>query len=133
MQRRLKAGMIGGGNGAFIGAVHRMAMRLDDEIELVAGAFSSSAEQSRLSGQDLSVDPGRTYPDYESMALEEGKRPRGDRIDFVSVVTPNHLHFPVCATFLKAGFNVVCDKPLAISLAEALELREIVRKSGKVF
>ena len=125
--------MVGGGRGSFIGAVHRMAMRLDDEIELVAGAFSSNAEQSRLSGEDLFIEPGRVYPNYETMALEETKRSAGDRIDFVSVVTPNHLHLPVCTTFLEAGFNVVCDKPLTLSLAEALQLRETMRKSGKVF
>src|SRR5215470_7164029 len=106
MKHRMKAGMVGGGQGAFIGAVHRMAMRLDDEIELVAGAFSSNPEQSRLSGEDLFIEPSRSYSDYEAMALEESKRPAGDRIDFVSVVTPNNLHFQVCTTFLKAGFNV---------------------------
>ncbi len=125
--------MVGGGPGSFIGAVHRMAMRLDDEIELVAGAFSANAEQSRRSGEDLFIEPGRVYPNYQTMALEETKRPAGDRIDFVSVVTPNHLHLPVCTAFLKAGFNVVCDKPLTLSLAEALQLRETWRKSGKVF
>ena len=125
--------MVGGGRGAFIGAVHRMAMRLDDEIELVAGAFSANGEQSRLSGEDLFLDPARVYPEYETMARAEGKRPCEERIDFVSVVTPNDLHFPVCSTFLEAGFNIVCEKPLTLTLSEALQLRDRVRASGKVF
>jgi predicted dehydrogenase len=125
--------MVGGGRGAFIGAVHRMAMRLDDEIELVAGAFSSRPEESRLAGEELFVRPERIYPDYETMAREEARRAADDRIDFVSVVTPNHLHFPICSTFLKAGFNVICEKPLALNLAEAVRLRETVRESKKVF
>jgi predicted dehydrogenase len=133
MKHRLKAGMVGGGRGAFIGAIHRMAMRLDDEIELVAGAFSADPEQSRLSGADLFLDPERVYPDYKTMASAEAKRAPGDRIDFVTVVTPNQLHFPVCTSFLEAKFNVVCDKPLTGSLAEALQLRDAVRRSRKVF
>lgn len=125
--------MVGGGRGAFIGAVHRSAMRLDDEIELVAGAFSSDIERSRLSGNDLGLDRDRIYSDYQAMALAESKLPLSERIDFVSVVTPNNLHLPVCITFLKAGYNVVCDKPLTLDLSEALQLQRAVRDSGKVF
>ncbi|MGB9275707.1 MAG: Gfo/Idh/MocA family oxidoreductase [Terrimicrobiaceae bacterium] len=133
MKRKLKAGMVGGGRGAFIGGVHRMAMRLDGRIDLVAGAFSSNPEKSKLSGEDLFLDSKRVYTDYRVMAAEEARLPKGERIDFVSVVTPNRAHVPVSRTFLEAGFNVVCDKPLAFTLEEALDFREVVRKSGKVF
>src|SRR6478752_6555326 len=100
MARKLKAGMVGGGRDAFIGGVHRMAMRLDGKIELVAGAFSSNAEKSRLSGEDLLLDPKRVYADYRTMAAE-AKLPVGERIDFVSVVTPNRSHVPVSRAFLE--------------------------------
>jgi predicted dehydrogenase len=133
MKRKLKAGMVGGGRDAFIGAVHRMAMRLDGKIELVAGAFSSNPEKSRLSGEDLLLDPNRVYPDYRTMIERELALPAGERIDFVSVVTPNRTHVPVARAFLEAGFNVVCDKPLSFNLEEALELESVVKKSGKVF
>jgi predicted dehydrogenase len=133
MTRRLKAGMVGGGRDAFIGGVHRMAMRLDGKIELVAGAFSSNPQKAKLSGEDLLLDPKRVYADYRTMATEEGRLPAGERIDFVSVVTPNRTHVPVAKTFLEAGFNVVCDKPLAFNLEEARALRDVVRKTGKLF
>ena len=133
MKERLKAGMVGGGRDAFIGGVHRMAMRLDGKIELVAGAFSSNPEKSKLSGEDLFLDPKRVYADYRTMAAEEAKSPVGERIDFVSVVTPNRTHVPVSKAFLEAGFNVVCDKPLAFNLEEALSLREVVKKTDKIF
>src|SRR6516164_1340325 len=109
MTRRLKMGMVGGGREALIGNVHRMAVRLDGGIELVAGAFSSDPEKARRSGEDLFLDPQRVYPDYQTMVQAESKLPAGHRIDFVSVVTPNHLHYPVAKAFLEAGFNVVCD------------------------
>ena len=125
--------MVGGGRDAFIGGVHRMAMRLDGKIELVAGAFSSNPEKAKLSGEDLLLDSKRVYADYHTMAREESRLPAGERIDFVSVVTPNRTHVPVAKAFLEAGFNVVCDKPLAFDLDEALALREVVRKTGKVF
>ena len=125
--------MVGGGRDAFIGGVHRMAMRLDGKIELVAGAFSSNPEKAKLSGEDLLLDSKRVYADYHTMAREESRLPAGERIDFVSVVTPNRSHVPVAKAFLEAGFNVVCDKPLAFDLDEALALREVVRKTGKVF
>src|ERR1700748_3780956 len=133
MARKLKAGMVGGGRDAFIGGVHRMAMRLDGKIDLVAGAFSSNAEKSRLSGEDLLLDPNRVYPDYHTMVERELKLPVGERIDFVSIVTPKRTHVPVAKAFLESGFNVVCDKPLAFNLAEALELQEIIQKTGKLF
>jgi predicted dehydrogenase len=133
MKRRLKAGMVGGGRDAFIGGVHRMAMRLDGKIDLVAGAFSSNAEKSRLSGEDLLLDPNRVYPDYRTMVERELQLPVGERIDFVSIVTPNRTHVPVAKAFLESGFNVVCDKPLAFNLEEAIELEQLVRRTGKVF
>jgi len=133
MKRKLKAGMVGGGRDAFIGAVHRMAMRLDGKIELVAGAFSSSPEKSKLSGEDLLLDPSRVYPDYRTMIERELQLPSGERIDFVSIVTPNRTHVPVAKAFLEAGFNVVCDKPLSFNLEEALDLEKVVQKTGKVF
>jgi predicted dehydrogenase len=110
-----------------------MAAWLDGKIELVAGAFSSSASKSKQSGEDLGLDPSRVYGDYQTMAAAEAKLPPGERIDFVTIVTPNHAHFPAAKTFLQAGFNVVCDKPMTYNLEEARELRDLVKKSGKVF
>jgi predicted dehydrogenase len=133
MLKKLKMGMVGGWRDAFIGAVHRMAAWLDGKIDLVAGAFSSNAEKSKLSGSDLSLDPKRVYASYQTMVEEESKLPAGDRIDFVSIVTPNHVHFPVAKAFLEGGFNVVCDKPMTFNLEEALVLRDLVKKTGKVF
>jgi len=125
--------MVGGGRDAFIGAVHRMAARLDGRIELVAGAFSSDPAKSKASGEDLGLDPSRVYPDYQTMAAAESKLPENERIDFVSIVTPNNVHFPPARTFLEAGFHVVCDKPMTFDLAEANALREVVKSTGKVF
>ena len=133
MSRKLKMGMVGGGKDAFIGAVHRLAANLDGRIELVAGAFSSNPAKSHESGALLLLDPKRVYDSYEAMAEAEAKLPVGQRIDFVSIVTPNFAHFPAAKTFLEAGFNVVCDKPVTLNLEEALKLREVVRRSGKVF
>jgi predicted dehydrogenase len=133
MAHKLKMGMVGGGRDAFIGAVHRMAARLDDRIKLVAGAFSSDAAKSRASGEDLGLDPARVYPDFQTMVAGEAKLPIEQRIDFVSIVTPNHMHFSPAKAFLEAGFNVVCDKPMTFNLDEAKQLRDIVRTTGKVF
>jgi predicted dehydrogenase len=133
MARKLRMGMVGGGRDAFIGAVHRMAARLDGKIELVAGAFSANPEKSRLSGEDLGLDPKRVYSDYETMAKTEAGLPKDQRIDFVSIVTPNNAHFPVAKTFLEVGFNIVSDKPMTFDLAEAIQLRDLVKKTGKVF
>ena len=126
-------GMVGGGRDAFIGAVHRAAAQLDGKIELVAGCFSSTEKKSKLSGQDLFLDPKRVYGDYKQMAKGEAALPPDQRIDFVSIVTPNFSHVPIATTFLKTGFNIVCDKPLGMSLAEAISFRKLVKKSGKVF
>ena len=124
-------GMVGGGRGAFIGQVHRMAANLDGKIELVAGAFSSDPEKSRLSGQDFFIDPERAYGSYEEMAKAEAAREDG--IDFVSIVVQNHLHFAVAKCFLEAGINVICDKPLTVDLQQAKELKRIVEDSGLIF
>ena len=132
-KRKLRYGMVGGGQNAFIGAVHRLAANLDGQIELVAGAFSADARNSRLTGEQLWLNPARVYDTYEQMARTEPGLPAGERMDFVAIVTPNFLHAPVAATFLKAGFHVVCDKPMTLTLKEARTLRETVRKSGRVF
>ncbi|MDE0569104.1 MAG: Gfo/Idh/MocA family oxidoreductase [Verrucomicrobiales bacterium] len=131
MNRKLRMGMVGGGRGAFIGAVHRMAANLDGKIELAAGAFSSSPEKSKLSGEDFFLDPDRVYGSYQEMAEKESARE--DKIDFVSIVVQNHLHFDVAKTFLEAGFNVICDKPMTRTLDEARALRDIVNETGQVF
>ena len=133
LPRKLRMGMVGGGRGAFIGAVHRMAARLDGEIELVAGCFSADPAKSRASGADLHLDPARVYGTYEEMVARESALPADQRIDFVSIVTRNNTHFPVAKAFLEAGFHVVCDKPLCFSLAEGRKLREVVRRTGRVF
>jgi predicted dehydrogenase len=125
--------MIGGGRGAFIGAVHRIAAAMDGRAELVAGAFSSDAARSRASGADFFLDPSRVYGSYKEMAKAESAMPPGRRLDFVVIVTPNYQHFGPARLFLESGFNVVCDKPVTFDLAEARKLRAVVRKSGKVF
>jgi predicted dehydrogenase len=132
-KRKLRYGMVGGGRDAFIGAVHRMAANLDGQIELVAGAFSSDAAKSRASGEDFFLDPKRLYGTYAEMAAAEAALPENERIDFVSIVTPNHLHAPVATAFLEKGFHVVCDKPMTQTLVEAVALREVVKRSGKIF
>ena len=129
--RRLRVGMVGGGRDAFIGAVHRMAMRLDDLIELKAGALSADAERARASGADLMLAEDRVYHDFREMAAREAARPDG--IEAVVIVTPNHLHFPVAQAFLEKGIDVICDKPLATTLAEAKELVRLTQKTGLVF
>ena len=128
---RLRVGMVGGGRNAFIGAVHRMAMRLDDLFELKAGALSADAENARVSGADLGLAPDRVYSDFREMAAREGARPDG--VEAVAIVTPNHLHYPVAKAFLEAGVDVICDKPLSTSLAEVKELVELTRTTGLVF
>jgi predicted dehydrogenase len=133
MNRKLRFGMIGGGRGAFIGSVHRLAAAMDGQAELVAGAFSSDPERSRKSGADLLLDPQRVYGSYTEMAQAEASMPPDRRLDFVIIVTPNHEHFPPAKLFLEAGFNVVCDKPATFSLAQAKKLRTIIRRTGKIF
>ena len=133
LDRKLRMGMVGGGQGAFIGGVHRMAAALDGKIELVAGAFSSSPEKSRLSGEELMLDPNRVYVSYQDMATQEAALPAEKRIDFVSVVARNDLHYDVAKAFLDAGINVICEKPLAFSLEQGKQLAAAVKTSGKVF
>ena len=131
--RRLRMGMVGGGPGAFIGEVHRKAARLDGGIDLVAGAFSSDPRKSKRTGRELYLNPGRVYGGVAEMVEREAALPECERIDFVSIVTPNHLHFPVARDFLKAGFHVICDKPMTLNVKEARELRRLVARTGKVF
>ncbi len=131
INRRLRLGMVGGGPGAFIGAVHRIAARLDDRFDLVAAALSSNPERARAAALELHIVPERAYGSFSEMAAAEAKRP--DRIDAVSIVTPNHLHFAPAKTFLEAGIHVICDKPLTTTVEDALTLAEIVRRSGLIF
>ena len=133
MKRKLRMGMVGGGRGAFIGGVHRRAAALDGNIELVAGAFSSDPKKSSLSGKDFFLDPSRVYGSFQEMVEKEKALPEGEKIDFVTIVVQNHLHFEVAKTFLEAGFNVICDKPVTYDLAQARELKKIITKSKKVF
>ncbi len=129
--RRLRLGMVGGGPGAFIGAVHRIAARLDDRYELVAGALASDPARARAGAAELGIAPERAYGSFEEMAAAE--KARSDRIDAVAIVTPNHLHVAPAKAFLAAGIHVICDKPLATSLADALDLAQAVKDSGLVF
>lgn len=133
MARRLKMGMVGGGRDAFIGMVHRTAACLDGEAAFVAGALSSTPEKALASGRDLGLEDRRNYPTWEKMLEGERALPEGERIDFVSIVTPNHMHFPVAKAFAEAGFNVVCDKPLVHTVEQAEELAAIVKRTGVVF
>ena len=125
--------MVGGGRGAFIGAVHRMAASIDGEIELVCGAFSSNPKKSKLSGQDLYLPADRVYGSYEEMIKKEKALPEGERMDFVSIVTPNHVHYGPAKMALENGFHVVCDKPVCFNLKEAKSLQKIVKKTGLIF
>ena len=131
--RKLKMGMVGGGSDALIGAVHRAAALMDGQIEFVAGALSSTREKALASGQALGLSDERNYGSWEAMLEEESSLPEEERIDFVSVVTPNHLHFPVATAFVEAGINVVCDKPMVLTSEEAGQLIETVEKSGVLF
>jgi predicted dehydrogenase len=130
-RRRIRLGMVGGGPGAFIGAVHRIAARLDDRYEFVAGALSSDPERGRSFAIELGIAPDRAYGSYAAMAA--GEAARRDRIDAVAIVTPNHLHHAPAKTFLEAGIHVICDKPLTTTVADALDLAETVRRTGLVF
>ena len=131
IRRRLRLGMVGGGRGAFIGAVHRIAARIDDRYELVAGALASDFERAKASADDLHIAPDRAYGNFADMAQAEAGR--DDGIDAVSIVTPNHVHFPVAKEFLEAGIHVICDKPLTTNLADAQALSELVNRTGLVF
>ena len=131
LNRRLRLGMVGGGRGAFIGAVHRIAARLDDRWQLVAGALSSDPERARLSGEDLLLPPDRIYGDFQDMAQREAEREDG--IDAVAIVTPNHAHAAAAEAFLKAGIHVICDKPLTTTRQEADRLAQLAREAGLIF
>jgi predicted dehydrogenase len=133
MSRKIRMGMVGGGRGAFIGGVHRMAAALDGMIELVAGAFSSNPEKSRLSGEDFYLPANRVYGSFEEMILQEKKLPEDKRMDFVAIVTPNHVHFEPAKMALQNGFHVVCDKPLCFNMEEAKELEQLVEETGLIF
>ena len=127
---RIRLGMVGGGRGAFIGAVHRLAARMDDQYEFVAGALSSDPARSRASGKELGLVPERNYADFTAMAKAEARR--ADGIEVVSIVTPNHMHYPAAKAFVEAGIHVVCDKPLSLNLKEALALKKLLAKNPKV-
>ena len=129
----IKYGMVGGGQGAFIGEVHRLAARLDGKIELVCGAFSRDADNCKATGAALGLDPSRCYADFNAMMAGEAALPESERMNFVSIVTPNHVHFPVAKAALEAGFHVLSDKPATLNLKEAKQLRKIVEASGKSY
>lgn len=129
--RRLRLGMVGGGPGAFIGAVHRIAARLDDHFELVAATLTSDPARSRAAAMELHIAPDRAYGSFEEMARAEAAR--ADRIDAVSIVTPNHLHHAAAKAFLNAGIHVICDKPLTSTLEDAFDLAAMVRRTGLIF
>lgn len=131
--RKIRMGMVGGGQGAFIGAVHRMASAIDGQIELVCGAFSSNPERSKASGKDLFIPEERVYANFEEMILKEKELPEGERMDMVSIVTPNHVHFPPAKMALENGFHVVCDKPLCFNMEEAYALQKLVKETGLIF
>ena len=133
IKRKIRMGMVGGGHGAFIGGVHRIAAALDQQIELVCGAFSSDPDRSKSSGQDFFLPEARCYCDYATMMAEEAKLPEGERMDFVAIVTPNHLHFPAAKAALEAGFHVLSDKPATFNLAEAKALAEMVQNTGLLY
>lgn len=130
---KLRLGMIGGGQGAFIGAVHRIASRIDDEYELVCGAFSSDPEKAKASGIALGLPADRSYTSYKELIEKEKQLPESERVQVISIVTPNHLHFEPAKLALENGFNVILDKPMTFSLAEAKELEKVVKASGKRF
>ena len=133
MSRKIRYGMVGGGRGAFIGAVHRIAAAMDQQIELVCGAFSSDPERSKASGADFFLPPDRCYGTFEEMIRAEAKLPEGERMDFIAIVTPNHMHFPPAKLALENGFHVLSDKPATLNLAEAKKLAAIVKQSGLLY
>ncbi|WP_353151101.1 Gfo/Idh/MocA family oxidoreductase [Pollutimonas bauzanensis] len=135
MHRRIKLGMVGGGRGAFIGAVHRMAARLDDRYDLVAGALSSDPDRAAASAGDIGIASERSYADWQEMAQREGALRRSGQggIEAVSIVTPNHLHARIAKAFLEEGIHIICDKPLTVSLDEALALQALAQRSGLLF
>lgn len=133
MARKIRMGMIGGSLDAFIGAVHRRGAVLDGEIELVCGAFSSNPEKSKAAGEAFYLPADRVYGSYEEMILSEKELPEGERMDFVSIVTPNHVHFPAAKMVIENGFHLVMDKPMTLTVEEAKELAQIINDSGLLF
>jgi predicted dehydrogenase len=133
LNRKLRMGLVGGGQGAFIGRVHATAAILDNRAVLVAGALSADPSKAKASAPDYDIKPERAYGSYQEMVAGESKLPSAERIDFVSVATPNHTHFEIAKAFAEAGFNVMCDKPLTYDLAQAEQLAKIVQKAGVVF
>jgi len=133
MKRKLRMAMVGGGPGAFIGDVHRKAARMDGKIEIVAGAFDIDPAKSKQMGEELNLDPSRVYSDYKELLANEASLPADERIDFVAVTTPNNWHFPIAKESLEAGFNVMCEKPMTMTVEEAVELEKVVKESGKTF
>lgn len=131
--RKIRMGMVGGGKGAFIGAIHRIASQLDNQIELVCGAFSSDPNNAVASGKALYLDEERCYRSYQEMFEQEAKLGDDKRIDMVAIVTPNHLHFPVAKMALEYGFHVMSDKPATVNLAEALALKEVIKQTGLLY
>lgn len=131
--QKLKMGLVGGGPGAFIGAVHHKAALMDGGIELVAGVFGSTARKSRQGGRELGLDSRRVYGDYQTMIEKELALPEDQRINFVAITTPNNWHFPMARDFLQAGFHVMCEKPMTLTAAEAVELKSVVKKSRRIF
>ena len=133
MTRKIRMGMVGGGEGAFIGAIHRMAAAIDGQIELVCGAFSSDPEKSRRSGAAMYLPAERCYGSYADMMATESQRPDTERMDFVAIVTPNHMHYPVAEAALNAGYHVMSDKPATLSLDEALKLKALIEQTGLLY
>ncbi len=133
MSNKIRLGMIGGGQGAFIGAVHRIAAAIDGQIELVCGAFSSRPENSKATGEQLFLDESRVYGSYKEMIEKESQLPEDIRMDAVSIVTPNHVHFEPAKLALENGFHVICDKPLAFNTEEAEALEKLVNETGLIF
>lgn len=133
MNRKIRMGMVGGGPGSFIGEVHRMAARLDNQIELVCGAFSSDPKKSQQAGNELFLDPARVYDNFEQMIEKEAALEGSERMDFVAIVTPNHMHYPPAVAALKAGFHVMSDKPATLNLAEATALKALVEETGLLY
>jgi len=128
--KRVRMGMVGGGQNAFIGSVHRMAAALDGKIDLVCGAFSRDHQNTLKTGRSLGLDESRLYKSYQDMFDQEAKLPENERMEFVCIVTPNHLHVPISIAAAKAGFHIMCDKPAALNLAETKELADVIEQTG---
>ena len=133
LNRKIRMGLVGGGPGSFIAAVHHKAAIMDGKTELVAGAFSRDPEKSRQTGNELMLDPARVYANHQAMVAGEKALPADRRIDFVTISTPNNSHFAIARDFLAAGFHIMCEKPMTFTLDEAIELEKLVSKSGKLF